>query len=128
MQQLLQDDEGGADMGGHQQSSIACEAHEGVLELRADETLGRFDGLRGYCKGGERTRNHTPDQDSEEFLPDAIGGAAMKLLNMLKDFFVPIMGFHGPTSPIQSDDSGTGKAAGVDEVGQQDGDGTIGGG
>ena len=127
MQQLLQDDEGVSRMGRHQQGSIACEAHQGVFELRADETLCRFDGLGGHRKGGERARNDAPDQDGEEFLTDAIGGAAMKLLNMLKDFFVPIMGFHGPPPPIQSDDGGAGKAAGVDEVSQQHRDGAIGG-
>jgi len=48
MQQLLQDNEGVAGMGGHQQGRIACEAHQGILELRADETLRRCDGLGGH--------------------------------------------------------------------------------
>ncbi len=60
-------------MGGHQQGSIACKAHQGILELRADETLRRFDGLGGHRKGGERARNHAPNQDGKEFLADAIG-------------------------------------------------------
>src|SRR5215475_6606554 len=115
-------------MGGYQQGSLACETHQGVLELRADKTLRSFDGFGGHRKGRKGTRNHTPDQDGKEFLSNTIGSAAMKLLNMLKGFFVPIMSFHCPTAPIQSDDGGTGKAARVQEVGQQHGDGAIGSG
>ena len=127
MQQLLQDDEGVSRLSGHQQGRIAYETHQGVLELRADEALRRFDGLGGHRQGGERARNHVPNQDGKECLADAIGGAARKVLNMLKGFFVPIRGFHGPTAPIQRDDGSTGQAARVAEVGQQHGDGAIGG-
>ena len=113
-------------MCGRQQGRVARETHQGVFELRLDETLRRFDRLGGHGKGGERARNHTPNQDGEEFLTDAVGGVAMKLLDMLEGFLVPIVGFHRPATPVQSDDRGAGKAAAVQEVGQQDGDGAIG--
>jgi hypothetical protein len=54
-----------------------------VLELRADKTLRGFDGFGGHRKGRKGARNHTPDQDGKEFLPDTIGSAAMKLLRSI---------------------------------------------
>src|SRR5262249_888831 len=69
---------------------------------------------------------HTSDQDGEEFLTDAVGGVAMKLLDMLESFLIPVMGFHRPAPPVQGDNRGAGKAVGVEEVGQQHGDRAIG--
>ena len=126
VQQFLQDDQGLFGMCGSQQGGVAREAHEGVLELRPDSTLRGFDRLGGHGKGGERARDHTPDQDGEEFLPDAVGGVAMKLLDMLEGFLVSVVGFDCPATPVQGDNRGAGKAAGVDQVGQQHRDGTIG--
>jgi hypothetical protein len=37
------------------------------------------------------------------------------------------MGFHRPASPIQGNNRGAGKTTAVNEVGQQHGDGAIGG-
>ena len=39
LQQLLHHDEGLSGMGRYHQGSIACETHQGILELRADEAL-----------------------------------------------------------------------------------------
>ena len=126
VQQLLQDDEGLFGMCGSQQGGFTREAHEGVLELRLDETLGGCDRLGGHGQGGERARDHTSDQDGEEFLTDAVGGVAMKLLDMLESFLIPVMGFHRPAPPGQGENRGAGKAVGVEEVGQQHGDRAIG--
>ena len=59
-------------------------------------TLGGFKRLRGHRESGEGARNHAPEKDREEFLPDTIGGTAMKLLDLLQRFFVPVVGFSVP--------------------------------
>src|SRR5262249_28602109 len=96
MQQLLHDDEGGGGMSGYQQGGITREAHEGMFALRADEALRRFDRLGGHRQGGECPCDHAPNPDGTEFLPDAIGGATVQLLNMLQGFFRPGSGFLWP--------------------------------
>jgi len=45
VEQFLQEDEGMFGMCGSQQRGVACEAQEGVLELRLDDTLRGFDRL-----------------------------------------------------------------------------------
>ena len=83
----------------HQDGRFAGKRLDGVFKLRRDKAMVGFHGLGRDGRRGDDPGDDANDEDGEQFLLDAVGGFAVKMLDLETDFFVSIMVLDRP-API----------------------------